>query len=247
MPYRCNAGGTSHVFADLRTLLARASPDRAGDRLARLAAASDEERVAARIVLADLPLTQFLDDPLVPYEADEVTRLIIDTHDSDTFAPIAAMTTGEFRDFLLSDEATRETLAALAPGITPEMAAGVSKLMRNQDLIAVAKKISVVTRFRTTIGLPGRLCTRIQPNHPTDDLAGIGASILDGLMYGCGDACIGINLLRIVPNRPWRYSSGSRSCGNGSKYRSNLVCSPTLRQLCRSWSKVGRSILFFNP
>jgi ethanolamine ammonia-lyase large subunit len=193
MPYRCNAGGTSHVFADLRTLLARASPDRAGDRLAGLAAASDEERVAARMALADFPLTRFLDDPLVPYEADEVTRLIIDTHDTDAFAPIAAMTTGELRDFLLSDEATRETLAALAPGITPEMAAGVSKLMRNQDLIAVAKKISVVTRFRTTIGLPGRLCTRIQPNHPTDDLAGIGASILDGLMYGCGDACIGIN------------------------------------------------------
>src|ERR1700730_12524448 len=207
MSYGCNAGGTPYVFADLRMLLARASPDRAGDRLAGLAAESGEERVAARMALADLPLARFLDDPVAP----------------------------------------SETLARLAPGIAPEMAAGVSKLMRNQDLIAVAKKISVVTRFRTTIGLPGRLCTRIQPSHPTDDLAGIGASILDGLMYGCGDACIGINLLRIVPNRPWRYSSGSRSCGNGSKYRSNLVCSPTLRQLCRYWSKVGRSILFFNP
>jgi ethanolamine ammonia-lyase large subunit len=193
MPYRCNAGGKSHVFEDLRTLLARASPERAGDRLAGLAAANDEERVAARMALADLPLARFLDEPSVPYETDEVTRLIIDAHDAEAFAPVAAMTVGEFRDFMLSDEATAETLAGLAPAITPEMAAGVSKLMRNQDLIAVAKKISVVTRFRTTVGLPGRLSTRIQPNHPTDDLAGIGAAILDGLMYGCGDACIGIN------------------------------------------------------
>jgi ethanolamine ammonia-lyase large subunit len=193
MPYRCNAGGKSHVFEDLRTLLARASPDRAGDRLAGLSAASDEERVAARMALADMPLNRFLVEPLVPYEADEVTRLIVDTHDADAFTPVASMTAGEFRDFLLSDEADAETLAGLAPAITPEMAAGVSKLMRNQDLIAVAKKINVVTRFRTTIGLPGRLSTRIQPNHPTDDLAGIGASILDGLMYGSGDACIGIN------------------------------------------------------
>jgi ethanolamine ammonia-lyase large subunit len=193
MSYGCTAGGTHYVFADLRMLLARASPDRAGDRLAGLAAENGEERVAARMALADLPLARFLDDPLVPYEADEVTRLILDTHDKRAFAPIAAMTAGEFRDFLLSDAATPETLARLAPGIAPEMAAGVSKLMRNQDLIAVAKKIPVVTRFRTTIGLPGCLCVRIQPNHPADDLAGIGASILDGLMYGCGDACIGIN------------------------------------------------------
>ncbi len=193
MSYRCAIGAINHFFADLRTLLARASPDRAGDRLAGLAAASGEERVAARMALADLPLARFLEEPTIPYEADEVTRLIIDTHDAGAFAPIAAMTTGEFRDFLLSDEATGETLAGLAPAITPEMAAGVSKLMRNQDLIAVAKKIKVVTRFRTTVGLPGRLATRIQPNHPTDDLAGIGAAILDGLMYGCGDACIGVN------------------------------------------------------
>jgi ethanolamine ammonia-lyase large subunit len=193
MSYRCDVGGSHFVFADLRTLLARASPDRAGDRLAGLAAKSGEERVAARMALADLPLARFLEEPVVPYETDEVTRLILDTHDSRAFAPIAAMTAGEFRNFLLSDEATGETLARLAPSITPEMAAAVSKLMRNQDLIAVAKKISVVTRFRTTIGLPGRLCVRIQPNHPADDLAGIGAAILDGLMYGCGDACIGIN------------------------------------------------------
>jgi ethanolamine ammonia-lyase large subunit len=193
MPYRYRTGRTSHVFGDVSSLLARASPDRAGDRLAGLAARSGEERVAARMALADLPLARFLEEPLVPYEKDEVTRLILDSHDKAAFAPIASMTTGEFRDFLLSDEATAEGLRALAPGITPEMAAGVSKLMRNQDLIAVAKKIPVVSHFRTTIGLPGRLCTRIQPNHPTDDPAGIGASILDGLMYGCGDACIGIN------------------------------------------------------
>lgn len=193
MPYRSDAGGTHYVFDDLRMLLARASPGRAGDRLAGLAAESGQERVAARMALADLPLARFLDEAVVPYERDEVTRLILDTHDKQAFAPIAAMTTGDFRDFLLSDEASGITLARLAPGITPEMAAAVSKLMRNQDLIAVAKKISVVTRFRTTIGLPGCLCVRIQPNHPADDLAGIGAAILDGLMYGCGDACIGIN------------------------------------------------------
>ncbi len=193
MPFRSTVGGTHYVFDDLRRLLAFASPDRAGDRLAGLAAASGQERVAARMALADLPLARFLDEAVVPYEADDVTRLILDSHDRHAFAPVAAMTTGEFRDFLLSDAATSEVLAGLAPGITPEMAAGVSKLMRNQDLIAVAKKISVVTRFRTTIGLPGRLSVRIQPNHPADDLAGIGAAILDGLMYGCGDACIGIN------------------------------------------------------
>ncbi|MGH8515678.1 MAG: ethanolamine ammonia-lyase subunit EutB, partial [Gammaproteobacteria bacterium] len=193
MPYGSNAAGTHYDYAHLRLLLERASPGRAGDRLAGLAADTAEERVAARMALADLPLRRFLDDPIVPYETDEVTRLILDGHDRQAFAPIAAMTAGDFRDFLLSDEATAETLADLAPGIAPEMAAAVSKLMRNQDLIAVAKKISVVTRFRTTIGLPGCLCVRIQPNHPSDDLAGIGASILDGLMYGCGDACIGIN------------------------------------------------------
>ncbi|HEY8005325.1 MAG TPA: ethanolamine ammonia-lyase subunit EutB [Methylocella sp.] len=193
MPYRSNVGGTHYVFDDLRALLACASPDRAGDRLAGVDAANGQERVAARMALADLPLARFLDETVIPYEADDVTRLILDSHDSLAFAPAAAMTTGEFRDFLLSDAATGDVLAGLAPGITPEMAAAVSKLMRNQDLIAVAKKISVVTKFRTTLGLPGRLAVRVQPNHPADDLAGIGAAILDGLMYGCGDACIGIN------------------------------------------------------
>jgi ethanolamine ammonia-lyase large subunit len=185
--------GTTHTFPDLRTLLARANPDRAGDRLAGLAAESQQARVAARIALADVPLKRFLAQPLIDPETDEVSRLILEQHDANAFVRVASFTTGEFRDFLLSDEADTQALAALAPGITPEMAAAVSKLMRNQDLIAAARKIEVVTRFRNTIGLKGRLSVRLQPNHPTDDLAGIGASILDGLMYGCGDAVIGIN------------------------------------------------------
>jgi ethanolamine ammonia-lyase large subunit len=184
--YATHLAGTAHTFHDLRTLLARASPDRAGDRLAGLAAENQQARVAARI-------TRFLAEPLIDPETDEVSRLILDQHDANAFARIASWTVGEFRDFLLSDEADAQTLAALAPAITPEMAAAVSKLMRNQDLIAAARKIEVVTRFRNTIGLRGRLSVRLQPNHPTDDLAGIGASILDGLMYGCGDAVIGIN------------------------------------------------------
>jgi ethanolamine ammonia-lyase large subunit len=185
--------GTTHTFPDLRTLLARASPDRAGDRLAGLAAESQQARVAARIALADVPLKRFLAQPLIDPETDEVSRLILEQHDANAFVRVASFMTGEFRDFLLSDEADTQALAALAPGITPEMAAAVSKLMRNQDLIVAARKIEVVTRFRNTIGLKGRLSVRLQPNHPTDDLAGIGASILDGLMYGCGDAVIGIN------------------------------------------------------
>jgi ethanolamine ammonia-lyase large subunit len=193
MPYISTAAGTRYVFDDLRILLAKASPARAGDRLASLAALSDEERVAARMALADVPLKQFLSEPLIPYEQDDVTRLIVDGHDASAFATISTLTVGAFRDWLLSDEATSEVLKALAPGITPEMAAAVSKLMRNQDLILAARKMSNVTRFRTTIGLPGRLSVRLQPNHPSDDVAGIGAAILDGLMYGCGDACIGIN------------------------------------------------------
>jgi ethanolamine ammonia-lyase large subunit len=193
MPYAQTLGTTRYVFDDLKTLLARASPDRSGDRLARLAAQSGEERVAARMALADLPLSSFLEDVLVPYDRDEVTRLICDTHDKAAFAPVRTLTVGDFRDWLLSDDATTEVLAKLAPGLTPEMAAVVSKLMRNQDLIAVARKISVVTRFNNTLGLPGRLSVRLQPNHPTDDAKGIAASIIDGLLYGSGDAVIGIN------------------------------------------------------
>jgi ethanolamine ammonia-lyase large subunit len=180
-------------FPDLRTLLAKASPVRSGDVLAGVAAASDEERVAARMALAEVPLKRFLSEALIPYERDEVTRLIVDTHDAQAFAAVSHLTVGDFRDWLLSDAATPAALAALAPGVTPEMAAAVCKLMRNQDLIAVARKCRVVTAFRGTIGLEGRLAVRLQPNHPTDDAAGVAASILDGLMYGCGDAVIGIN------------------------------------------------------
>jgi ethanolamine ammonia-lyase large subunit len=192
MSFAATLGSTRHVFPDLATLLARASPARSGDALAGLAAASAEERVAARMALADLPLTA-LREPLVPPEHDEVSRLILAQQDDGAFAAVRSKTVGEFRDWLLSDEADERTLASLAFGLTPEMAAGVSKLMRNQDLIAVARKISVVTKFRTTLGLPGRFSVRLQPNHPTDDLAGIGAAIFDGLMNGCGDAVIGIN------------------------------------------------------
>ncbi|MBL8302203.1 MAG: ethanolamine ammonia-lyase subunit EutB [Ideonella sp.] len=173
--------------------MAKASPPRSGDQLAGLAAGSMQEIMAARIALADLPLRTFLHEALIPYEDDEVTRLIIDTHDAAAFAPVAALTVGEFRDWLCSDAATSEALARLAPGITPEMAAAVSKLMRNQDLIQVARKVRVQTRFRNTLGGAGRMATRLQPNHPTDDAAGIAASLLDGLMYGSGDAVIGIN------------------------------------------------------
>jgi ethanolamine ammonia-lyase large subunit len=180
-------------FADLRTLLAKATPFRSGDALAGIAAESAEERVAAQMALAELPLRAFLDEVVVPYEADEVTRLIVDSHDANAFAPVAHLTVGGFRDWLLSYEADEAALARLAPGLTPEMVAAVSKIMRLQDLVLVASRCRVVTRFRTTIGLPGRLSTRLQPNHPTDDPQGIAASILDGLLYGSGDAVIGIN------------------------------------------------------
>jgi ethanolamine ammonia-lyase large subunit len=180
-------------FADLKTLLAKATPQRSGDDLAGISADSPEERVAAQMALADLPLTTFLSDHLVPYEEDEVTRLIVDEHDAKAFAPVAGMCVGEFRDWLLSDAAQSYLLQGLAPGITPEMAAAVSKIMRLQDLVTVAAKIRVVTRFRNTLGLRGRLSTRLQPNHPTDDPVGIAASIIDGLTYGSGDAVIGIN------------------------------------------------------
>ena len=193
MPYRHTAGDTTWDFADLRTLMAKATPARSGDVLAGIAAETAVERMAARMALADVPLRRFLDEALVPYEDDEVTRLIVDTHDATAFAPIAHLTVGDFRDWLLSDAADSAQLARVAPGITPEMAAAVSKLMRNQDLILVARKCRVVTRFRNTLGLPGHLAVRLQPNHPTDDLRGIAASMVDGLLYGAGDAVIGIN------------------------------------------------------
>jgi ethanolamine ammonia-lyase large subunit len=186
-------GTRTYTFDDLRTLMARATPARSGDVLAGLAADSAEQRVAAQMALAELPLATFLQQVVVPYESDEVTRLIIDGHDAAAFAPISHLTVGDFRNWLLSDAADAPVLAALAGGITPEMAAAVSKIMRIQDLILVAAKCRVVTAFRNTLGLPNRFSTRLQPNHPTDDMRGIGAAILDGLLYGSGDAVIGIN------------------------------------------------------
>jgi ethanolamine ammonia-lyase large subunit len=191
--YAYTLGSAVYRFADLKDLLAKATPLRSGDVLAGVAAVTAEQRIAARMALAGLPLKRFLEEALVPYEEDEVTRLIVDTHDADAFAPLAHLTVGDFRNWLLADATGPETLAAVAPGVTPEMAAAVSKLMRNQDLIVVARKCHVTTRFRNTLGLPGRLSVRIQPNHPTDDPSGIAASIFDGLLYGCGDAVIGIN------------------------------------------------------
>jgi len=193
--------GTLYAFPDLRDLMAKASPPRSGDRLAGIAAQSAAERVAAQMALADLPLATFLDEVVVPYENDEVTRLIIDDHDAAAFAPIAHLTVGGFRDWLLGDDATTETLSALASGITPEMAAAVAKICRNQDLILIAAKCRVVTRFRNTIGLPGRLSSRLQPNHPVDDPKGVLASTIDGLLLGCGDAVIGINPAGDSPER----------------------------------------------
>src|SRR6516162_2002177 len=193
MVFTHSIGSRQYRFESLRELLAKATPPRSGDMLAGLAAETAEERVAAQFALADVPLAHFLDEAVVPYEGDEVTRLIVDSHDAEAFAPVRSFTVGELRDWLLSDEATGDRLAALAPGLTPEMAAAVSKLMRVQDLIAAAAKIRVVTRFRTTVGLSGRLSGRLQPNHPTDDPLGIAASIVDGLLLGSGDAVVGIN------------------------------------------------------
>ena len=193
MRYSHSVGGHTYTFGSLKDLLAKASPARSGDYLAGIAAGDDEERVAAQMALADIPLPAFLSDTVVPYESDEVTRLIVDEHDAKAFTPVSHLTIGGFRDWLLSDAATEATLTLLAPGLTPEMVAAVSKISRVQDLVLVAQKCRVVTKFRNTIGLKGRLATRLQPNHPTDDATGIAASIVDGLMYGNGDAVIGIN------------------------------------------------------
>ncbi len=193
MRYRTTLAQQVFAFDDLRQVLACASPARSGDYLAGIGAATAQQRMAARHVLADTPLTQFLNEALVPYEDDNITRLILDTHDTAAFAPVASLTVGELRNWLLSDAADAASLVALAPGLTPEMVAACSKLMRNQDLIAVARKCCVVSRFRNTIGLPGRMAVRLQPNHPTDDLRGVAASTLDGLLYGAGDAVIGLN------------------------------------------------------
>ncbi|NBB13222.1 ethanolamine ammonia-lyase subunit EutB [Pseudomonas sp. SLFW] len=193
MSFSHSIGGMVWRFDSLRELMAKASPARSGDFLAEVAASSDAERAAAQMALADVPLKRFLNEALIPYEQDEVTRLIVDTHDLAAFSPVSHLTVGGFRDWLLGDDATEASLKALAPGLTPEMVAAVSKIMRVQDLVLVSQKIRVVTRFRNTVGLRGRMSTRLQPNHPTDDPAGIAASVLDGLLYGNGDAMIGIN------------------------------------------------------
>ena len=193
MGYSHTVGGITYSFSSLKELLAKATPARSGDYLAGIAAGDDEERVAAQMALADIPLPVFLTDAVVPYESDEVTRLIIDEHDARAFKPVAHLTVGGFRDWLLSDEASESALTALAPGLTPEIVAAVSKISRVQDLILIGQKCRVVTKFRNTIGLKKRMATRLQPNHPTDDPTGIAASIVDGLMYGNGDAVIGIN------------------------------------------------------
>lgn len=218
-----SVGSTRHCFHSLAELMARATPLRSGDELAGVAASSMEERAAAQIALAEVPLSLFLETPLIPYEKDEVTRLLIDTHDAEAFAPVAGLTVGQFRDWLLRYETDDEALRALAPGLLPEMAAAVSKIMANQDLVLVASKCRVVTAFRNTLGLPGRLSVRLQPNHPTDDTKGIAASILDGLLHGCGDAVIGINpatdnvprirrLLELMDALIRRYEIPTQSC-----------------------------------
>jgi ethanolamine ammonia-lyase large subunit len=223
LSYQATLGSSVYRFSNLKTLLAKATPLRSGDELAAIAAASAEERVAAQIALADVPLKEFLEEPLTPYKSDEVTRLIFDSHDSEAFAEISHLTVGAFRDWLLSTTATSEMLARVSPGVLPEHAAAVSKLMRQQDLVKAASKIHVVTRFRTTVGLPGRLATRLQPNHPSDDARGIAASIIDGLMLGSGDAVIGINpatdnpetvkqLLIMIDTIRQRYSIPTQSC-----------------------------------
>ncbi len=223
MSYSETIGARTYRFADLKTLLAKASPLRSGDELAGIAAASEEERVAAKMALAQVPLAQFLNEALIPYESDEVTRLIVDTHSPQAFAEISHLTVGDFRNWLLAGTTDTAALTRITAGLTPEMVAAVSKLMRNQDLVLVAKKRPVVTRFRNTVGLPGHMSVRLQPNHPTDDVKGIAASMLDGLMYGCGDALIGINpatdslnaittLLAMVDAFRERYRVPTQSC-----------------------------------
>ncbi len=223
MAYAHAVGSSRFAFPDLRTLLAKAGPMRSGDLLAGVAADSEAERMAAKMALADLPLRRFLDEPVISPDDDEVSRLILSQHNEAAFAPIAHLTVGEFRNWLLSDSTTEQTLRHLTWGLTPEMVAAVSKLMRNQDLVVAARKCRVVSAFRTTIGLPGRMAVRLQPNHPTDDPRGVLASVLDGLMYGCGDAVIGINpvgdnlpgivsLLRMLDDIRQRFEIPTQSC-----------------------------------
>ena len=223
MKYKFSINNLNYTFKDLKEVLAKASPHRSGDALAGVAAKDNKERVAAQYVLSDIPLKEFLENPIIPYAKDEVTRLIMDDHDAQAFYPISAFSVGELRDWLLSYDATPEKLKALAPGLTPEMVAAVSKLKRNQDLIKVAKKCEVVTKFRNTIGLKNRFSVRLQPNNPIDDPKAIAASTIDGLLYGCGDAVIGINpatdspnavseLLKLLDNFRHEYEIPTQTC-----------------------------------
>lgn len=221
--YKFVYGNKTYHFKDLKDLMAKATPKRSGDILAEVAAKSEEERAIAQMRLSEVPLKEFLNTALIPYEQDEITRLIIDEHDKKAFEPISGLSVGEFRNWLLSDNTTTKTLQAVKNGLTPEMVAAVSKIMRNQDLIMVAKKCEVITKFRNTIGLKRHLSTRLQPNHPTDDVMGIAASTLDGLLYGNGDAVIGINpatdnvnqatkLLKLLDEVISKYQIPTQSC-----------------------------------
>jgi ethanolamine ammonia-lyase large subunit len=221
--YAHTIAGRRYTFSDLKEVLAKATPERSGDALAGLLAETQQQRMAACMVLADLPLAHFLVEHVIPYETDEVTRLIIAQHDAEAFGEISHLTVGSFRDWLLAPSTDTARLSRIARAVTPEMAAAVSKLMRNQDLISVARKSRVVTKFRNTLGLAGTLSTRLQPNHPTDDPRGVAASILDGLMFGCGDAVIGINpatdnlpavlkLLRMIDSFRTRFDVPTQSC-----------------------------------
>jgi len=223
MGYKVSLGLRTYQFSDLKTVMAKASPLRSGDCLSGVAALSNEERVAAALVLADLPLKRFLEEQLIAYEDDEVTRVILDDHQAEAFAPLSSFTVGDFRNWLLSDAVGANELNAVTPGLTPEMVAAVSKIMRNQDLILVAAKCQVVTRFRNTLGLAGRLSVRLQPNHPTDDARGVGAAIIDGLLYGAGDAVIGVNpasdnfreisqILSLLDNVREKYDIPTQTC-----------------------------------
>jgi ethanolamine ammonia-lyase large subunit len=193
MSYSTSIGQTLYRFDSLKELLAKATPERSGDQLAGVAANGPVERLAAQMVLADVPLRTFIQQDILGVDGDEITDLIFARHDPIAFAPIAHLTVGEFREWLLAPTATSDVLAKLRTGLTPEMVAAVSKIMRIQDLIAVAAKCRVVTKFNNTLGLEGHLATRNQPNHPTDDSRGILASAVDGLMMGTGDAMIGVN------------------------------------------------------
>lgn len=223
MQYSYMLGKKTYCFKNLAELMAKATPHRSGDELAEVCAVSSQERVIAQMCLAQIPLKTFLEQLLIPYEDDEITRLIIDEHDLKSFEPVSHLTVGDFRNWLLSDSTTTEVLQSIKNGLTPEMVAAVSKIMRNQDLIIVAKKCEVISSFRSTIGLKNRLSTRLQPNHPTDDIAGIAASTIDGLLYGSGDAVIGINpatdsvdkaieLLKLLDEVISRYEIPTQSC-----------------------------------